>query len=54
MAQPQRWPTVMRITYATCMPLYWACGILGYYAYGDYSLANINLNFPDNAANRIC
>jgi hypothetical protein len=43
----------MRITYAACIPSYWLCGLLGYYAYGDFSLANINLNFPDNAANRL-
>jgi len=41
----------MAATYATCVPLYFLCGILGYYAYGDASRANINANFPRNAAN---
>ena len=53
MAQPTRWPRVMAITYATTIPLYWLCGVLGYYAYGDFSRANINLNFPNNAANQL-
>ena len=35
------------------VPLYWLCGLVGYYAYGDFSQANINLNFPDNAANKL-
>ena len=38
---------------ATTIPLYWLCGVLGYYAYGDFSRANINLNFPNNAANQL-
>ena len=53
MAQPQRWPRVMAYTYAFTVPLYWVCGLLGYYGYGDFAQANINLNFPDNAANRL-
>jgi proton-coupled amino acid transporter len=53
MSQPSLWPRVMSYTYAVAVPLYWLCGLLGYYAYGDFSLANINLNFPDNAANRL-
>ena len=51
MSEPSRWAQVMAATYATCIPLYLLCGILGYYAYGDASLANINVNFPRNAAN---
>ena len=53
MAKPSRWPCVMAATYAVCIPLYVLCGMLGYYAYGDASLANINVNFPDNVANRL-
>ena len=53
MSQPQRWPRVMSVTYGFTLPLYWACGLLGYYAFGEYSKANINLNFPNNTANRI-
>ena len=53
MAQPARWPAVVRWTYGVCLPLYWGVGLLGYYAYGDAALANINLNFPDNLANRL-
>ena len=45
-AAPRRWPRVMAITYGFTLPLYWMCGLLGYYAYGDFSKANINLNFP--------
>jgi amino acid permease len=51
MRNPSSWPTVMHWTYGLVLPLYWVCGVLGYYAYGDYSLANINLNFPKNNAN---
>ena len=51
MAQPSEWPKVIRWTYATAVPLYLSCGVLGYYAYGDAALANINANFPPNAAN---
>jgi len=51
MKQPSAWNTVMRWTYGIAMPLYWACGIVGYYAYGDFAMANINLNFPRNGAN---
>jgi proton-coupled amino acid transporter len=53
MRQPARWPSVMAWTYAATVPLYWLCGLLGYYAYGDFSKANINLNFPDNPANKL-
>ena len=53
MRSPSDWPKVMRHTYALVVPSYWACGVLGYLAYGDYSLANINLNFPRNAPNAI-
>ena len=34
------------------LPLYFVCGLLGYAAYGDFANANINVNFPPNAANR--
>ena len=53
MSTPSAWPSVMNWTYGVAIPLYWACGIVGYYAYGDFSWSNINLNFPDSAANRI-
>jgi len=53
MRSPNKWPQVMAWTYAVATPLYWACGVLGYYAYGDYSLANINLNFPRNGPNTL-
>ena len=53
MAEPSRWPEVMKVTYLTAVPLYFVCGLLGYYAYGDFALANLNLNFPDNLANRL-
>jgi len=51
MAVPSRWPRVMRLTYAAVLPLYWGCGLLGYYAYGDFANANININFPPNGPN---
>jgi len=51
MSTPSAWPSVMNWTYGVAIPLYWACGIVGYYAYGDFSWSNINLNFPRNAAN---
>mmetsp|Transcript_27573 Transcript_27573/g.83952 ORF Transcript_27573/g.83952 Transcript_27573/m.83952 type:complete len:343 (+) Transcript_27573:851-1879(+) len=53
MRTPSAWPSVMHWTYGLTMPLYWLCGALGYFAYGDYSLANINLNFPRNPANTL-
>lgn len=53
MAAPRRWPRVMAITYSFTLPLYWMCGLLGYYAYGNFANANVNLNFPDNFANRL-
>jgi len=53
MTHPRRWPRVMSITYSVTLPLYWACGLLGYVAYGDFAKANVNLNFPDNLANRL-
>ena len=52
MATPSHWPKVMRLTYAAVLPLYFACGLLGYAAYGDFANANINLNFPANPANQ--
>jgi len=51
MTAPSRWPRVMRNTYAEVIPLYWACGLLGYYAYGESANANINANFPPNLPN---
>ena len=51
MRQPSQWGQVMHYTYAVALPLYWGCGLLGYYAYGDFAQANINLNFPLNGAN---
>ena len=53
MADASQWPAVMAATYAACVPLYVVCGLVGYYAYGDAAKANINLNFPDDAANRL-
>ena len=44
-------PRVMARTYAAVVPLYGACGLLGYYAYGDFANANINVNFPPNGPN---
>eukprot|EP00322_Chrysochromulina_rotalis_P006000 CAMPEP_0115829824 /NCGR_PEP_ID=MMETSP0287-20121206/1298_1 /TAXON_ID=412157 /ORGANISM="Chrysochromulina rotalis, Strain UIO044" /LENGTH=281 /DNA_ID=CAMNT_0003283103 /DNA_START=84 /DNA_END=929 /DNA_ORIENTATION=- len=51
MAEPSRWGEVMTAVYAVCTPLYLLAGLLGYYAYGDAAMANINVNFPRNAAN---
>lgn len=51
MTRPEEWPQVMRVSYGFTVPLYLVCGLLGYAAYGDYSRANINLNFPANGAN---
>ena len=43
--------TRVLFTYSVVIPLYWGCGLLGYYAYGEFADANINLNFPANAPN---
>jgi len=52
MKSASSWPRVLRLTYAAVLPLYFACGVLGYAAYGDFANANINVNFPDNLANQ--
>ena len=52
MQSPSSWSRVLRLTYAAVLPLYFACGLLGYAAYGDFANANINVNFPDNLANQ--
>ena len=52
MKSASSWPRVLRLTYAAVLPLYFACGMLGYAAYGDFANANINVNFPDNLANQ--
>ena len=52
MRSPSSWSRVLRLTYAAVLPLYFACGLLGYAAYGDFANANINVNFPDNLANQ--
>lgn len=51
MREPSGWARVLRLTYAAVLPLYFACGLLGYAAYGDFANANINANFPPNLAN---
>ena len=51
MKSPKQWPAVMGWTYAAMVPIYIVCMIPGYYAYGDFAQANINLNFPDNWVN---
>ena len=53
MAEPSRWGEVIRWTYAVVVPLYVYCGILGYAAYGDASMSNINQNAPRNLANQL-
>ena len=53
LAEPKRWHVVVWWTYAITVPLYWFCGIFGYAAYGNFALANINLNFPDNLMNKL-
>jgi hypothetical protein len=53
MAAPSKWPSVMRATYAVAIPTYWITGEVGYAAYGDFANTNINLNAPDNLANRL-
>uniref|UniRef100_A0A7S3APB8 Amino acid transporter transmembrane domain-containing protein n=1 Tax=Haptolina ericina TaxID=156174 RepID=A0A7S3APB8_9EUKA len=53
MSEPSNWARVMSLTYSAVIPLYWACGILGYGAYGDFAKANINLNFPHNRLNMV-
>ena len=42
---------VMKWTYLIVMPIYSLFGYLGYYAYGDFALADLNLNFPKNFVN---
>jgi proton-coupled amino acid transporter len=51
MRRPEDWPRVMRWCYGVMVPLYLACGAVGYRAYGGFAKANVNLNFPDNALN---
>ena len=53
MKNPKSWPSVMRWSYAIMAPCYLACMCLGYYAYGDFAQANINLNFPNNWVNTV-
>ena len=53
MKRPSSWRAVIAATYAVTVPMYWACGLVGYAAYGDYAQANINLNFPPNTLNRV-
>ena len=43
----------MNWSYAIMAPCYMACMCLGYYAYGDFAQANINLNFPNNWVNTV-
>jgi len=53
MERPEQWPSVMNWTYSIMIPMYFLCSLLGYYAYGDFSNANINLNFPSNHINTV-
>jgi hypothetical protein len=46
MKEPEKWPIVMKWTYGIIVPMYLACCFVGYYAYGGYAQANLNLNFP--------
>ena len=52
MREPKDWNKVLGYTYLIVVPMYGLCSYLGYYAYGDFAMANINLNFQDNLLNR--
>mmetsp|Transcript_1587 Transcript_1587/g.5516 ORF Transcript_1587/g.5516 Transcript_1587/m.5516 type:complete len:729 (+) Transcript_1587:142-2328(+) len=47
------WPLVMHVTYLFVLPLYLVSGLVGFYAYGTFANANINVNWPDNPANKV-
>ena len=52
--EPQKqWKRCLAWTYGLVVPVHAACAFLGYAAYGAFAQANINLNFPDNAVNRL-
>ncbi len=52
-APEKQWKRCLGWTYGLVVPMHAACAYLGYYAYGDFAQANINLNFPNNAINRL-
>ena len=39
------------VSYSIILPMYFLCAGLGFYAYGTFANANINVNFPDNTMN---
>jgi amino acid permease len=51
MKNPERWPEVMNWMYAVIMPMYAFSAVAGFAAYGGFSQANLNLNFPNNSMN---
>jgi hypothetical protein len=46
MKDPTQWPRVVNIIYGIIVPVYLFSAVAGYGAYGGYSQANLNLNFP--------
>lgn len=46
MKQPERWPEMVNWMYGMVVPSYLFAGFVGYAAYGGYSQANLNLNYP--------
>lgn len=51
MEQPEKWRSVMRLSWVMVLPVYFIMSLLGYYAYGANARANLNANFPRNTAN---
>lgn len=51
LSEPREWPKVLATSYTIIVPMYVLCSVVGYYSYGAFSQANINLNFPNNDAN---
>ena len=49
----KQWKRCLTWTYGLVVPVHAACAFLGYAAYGAYAQANVNLNFPNNAVNRL-
>jgi len=53
LSNPRDWPKVLGTSYIIVVPMYVLCSVVGYYSYGSFSQANINLNFPDNDGNTV-
>jgi solute carrier family 36 (proton-coupled amino acid transporter) len=53
MEDPKEWPKVMYWSYGIILPMYFLCAFMGFFAYGTFANANINVNFPDNTMNHI-